>query len=124
MYSWQIKRLLLASLLLGLIPSANAGVYYYLDSSYSDKSSIKVKCADGKANHLVYVGRNKIQLEGHGESKYKNPEMSMEFPYGRWANPENNMCVYKYLDEDQDMAIRQRSIKRCVENIKYCPSIN
>ena len=118
-----MKRLLLASLLLGLIPTANAGVYYYLN--YSDKGSIKVKCADGKANHLVDSGSDvTVQLKGHGESKYKNPEMSMEFPYGRWANPENNMCVYKYLDEDQDMAIRQRSIKRCVENIKYCPSIN
>ena len=114
-----MKRLLLASLLLGLIPSANAGVYYYLN--YSDKGSIKVKCADGKANHLVYAERNKIQLEGHGESKYKNPEMSMEFPYGRWANPENNMCVYKYLDEDQYYGIQRRSLKRCVENFKYCP---
>ena len=117
-----MKRLLFIPLLLGFIPSANAGVYYYLD--YSDKGSIKVKCADGKANHLVDAGWQEIQLEGHGESKYKNPEMSMEFPYGRWANPENNMCVYKYLSEDHDMSIRQRSIKRCVENLKYCPSIN
>ena len=117
-----MKRLLLASFLLGLIPSANAGVYYYLD--YSDKGSIKVKCADGKANHLVDAGWQEIQLEGHGESKYKNPEMSMEFPYGRWANPENNMCVYKYLDDEQDEMIRRRSVVRCVENLKYCKSIN
>ena len=115
-----MKRLLLASLLLGLIPSANAGVYYYLDSSYIDKSAKKVKCADGKANHLVYAERNKIQLEGHGESKYKNPEMSMEFPYGRWANPENNMCVYKYLDDEQHKDIELRSVYRCIENKKYC----
>ena len=117
-----MKNLLLAPLLLGLIPSANAGVYYYLDSSYSDKSSIKVKCADGKANHLVDVGWQEIQLEGHGESKYKNPEMSFEFPYayGRWANPENNMCVYKYLDDEQHKDIELRSVYRCIENKKYC----
>ena len=117
-----MKRLLLAPLLLGLIPSANAGVYYYLN--YSDKGSIKVKCADGKANHLVDVGWQEIQLEGHGESKYKNPEMSMEFPYGRWANPENNMCVYKYLDDDQHESIKIQSVRRCIENKKYCKSIN
>ena len=117
-----MKRLILLPLLFGLIPTANAGVYYYLD--YSDKGSIKVVCADGKANHLVDAGWQEIQLEGHGESKYKNPELSMEFPYGRWANPENNMCVYKYLDDEQDEMIRRRSVVRCVENLKYCKSIN
>jgi len=122
-----MKRLLLPLVVALALPTAvNAGVYYYLDSSWSDKSSIKVKCADGKANHLVDVGWQEIQLEGHGESKYKNPEMSFEFPYayGRWANPENNMCVYMYLSEDHDESIRNLSIKRCVENKKYCKSIN
>ena len=99
-----MKRLILLPLLLSLIPTANAGVYYYLD--YSDKGSIKVKCADGKAKHLVYSGSDvTVQLKGHGESKYKNPEMSMKFPYGRWANPEKKMCVYKYLDDDQHKSI-------------------
>mgnify|MGYP003332933727 CR=1 FL=1 len=46
-----MKRLLLAPLLLGLIPSANAGVYYY--PNYSEKGGVKVVCADGEANHVV-----------------------------------------------------------------------
>ena len=35
-----MKRLLFIPILLVFIPSANAGVYYYLD--YTDKGSIKV----------------------------------------------------------------------------------
>ena len=114
-----MKRLLLAPLLLGLIPSANAGVYYYLN--YSDKGSIKVKCVDGKANHLVDSGSGTtVYLKGHGQSKYKNPEMSMKFPFGRWANSENNMCVYKYLDDDEIKNIELQAVRRCIENKKFC----
>ena len=114
-----MKRLILLPLLLSLIPTANAGVYYYLD--YSDKGSIKVICADGKSNHIVDSGSDvTVQLKGHGESKYKYPEMSMKMPYGRWANPENNMCVYKYLDDEQHKDIELRSVYRCIENKKYC----
>ena len=116
-----MKRLLLIPLLLGLIPSANAGVYYY--PNYQ-KGGIKVKCADGKANHLVDVGGQEIQLEGHGESKYKNPEMSMEFPYGRWGNSESNMCVYRFLKADEQKEIIDTAIKRCGKNKKYCKGMN
>ena len=94
-----MKNLLLLPLLLGLIPSANAGVYYY--PNYQ-KSGIKVKCDDDKANHIVELkaGRT-IQLKGHGKRKYKSPEMSMEFPYGRWGNAENNRCVYRFLKANE-----------------------
>ena len=37
--------------LLGFIPAANAGVYYY--PNYSEKGGIKVVRADGQANHIV-----------------------------------------------------------------------
>ena len=46
-----MKRLLLAPLLLVLIPSANAGIYYY--PNYSEKGGVKVVCADGQANNIV-----------------------------------------------------------------------
>ena len=46
-----MKRLLLAPFLLGLIPTANAGVYYY--PNHSEKGGVKVVCADGQANHIV-----------------------------------------------------------------------
>ena len=81
--------------LLGFIPVANAGVYYYPEY---EKGAILVKCADGKPNHIIELrdGRT-IELKGHGKRKYKNPEMTMEFPYGRWANAEKKMCVYRFL---------------------------
>ena len=61
-----------------------------------------VSAIDGKANHIVELkaGRT-IQLKGHGKRKYKSPEMSMEFPYGRWGNAENNMCVYRFLKANE-----------------------
>ena len=114
-----MKRLLLITLLFGLIPSANAGIYYYLN--YSDKGSIKVKCADGKANHIVDSGSGTtVQLKSHGNSKYKYPKMNMDSPYGRWANSENKMCVYKYLDDDEIKNIELQAVSRCIENKKFC----
>ena len=102
-----MKRLLLAPLLLGLIPSANAGVYYYLN--YSDKGSIKVKCVDGKANHLVDSGSGTtVYLKGHGQSKYKNPEIHLTengcaYPdkinkYGKIQDKKRIEYMKKYLN--------------------------
>ena len=63
-----MKNLLLLQLLLGLIPSTNAGFYYY--PNYQ-KSGIKVNFADGKPNHIVELKEGKIvTLKGHGKRKY------------------------------------------------------
>ena len=69
-----MKHFLLAPLLLGLIPSANAGVYYYPNYSVKDgvksleKGGVKVVCADGQPNHIVELkaGRT-MQLKRHGK---------------------------------------------------------
>ena len=118
-----MKRLLLIPLLLGLIPSANAGVYYY--PNYSEKGGVKVVCVDGQANHIVELkaGRT-LQLEGHGEDKYKYPKLSMSWPYGRWANDKNISCFYKYLTEKQNRKIVETGYKRCVENWRNCQGMN
>ena len=116
-----MKRILLPLIAALAFPNvnANAGVYYYLN--YSDKGSIKIKCANGKANHLVDSRSGiTVQLKGHGGSKYKYPVMSMDFPYGRWANSKNKMCVFKYLDDDQHKNIEIQSVRRCIENKKFC----
>ena len=44
-----MKRLILAPLLLGLIPSANAGIYIY---PFFNKG-IEVRCADNEPKHLI-----------------------------------------------------------------------
>ena len=117
-----MKRLLLAPLLLGLIPSANAGIYYY--PNYQ-KGGIVVKCADNEANHIVELkaGRT-VELKGHGKRKFKNPELSMEMPYGRWGNEENKMCTYKFLTQEETKAVIDGALKRCGINKKYCKGMN
>ena len=84
-----------------------------------------VSAIDGKANHIVELkaGRT-IQLKGHGKRKYKNPEMSMEFPYGRWGNAENNRCVYRFLKANEQKEIIDTALKRCAKNKKYCKGMN
>ena len=118
-------------LLIGLIPSANAGVYYYPNYSVKDgvktleKGGVKVVCADGQANHLVELkaGRT-MQLEGHGEDKYKYPKLAMSWPYGRWANDKNIPCFYRYQTEKENRQIIKAGYKRCVENWRNCQGMN
>ena len=113
-----MKNLLLLPLLLGLIPSANAGVYYY--PNYQ-KSGIKVKCDDDKPNHIVELKEGKtVTLKGHGKRKFKNPEITMESPYGRWVNDENNMCVVRFLKADEQKEIIDTAIQRCEKNKSFC----
>ena len=126
-----MKRLLLVPLLLGLIPTANAGIYYYPNYSEKDgvktleKGGVKVVCADGKANNIVELkaGRT-MQLEGHGEDKYKYPKLDMSWPYGRWANDKNIPCFYKYQTEKENRQIIEAGYKRCVENWRNCKGMN
>ena len=67
-----MKRLLLASLLLGLIPSASAGVYYYPERN---ESGIKVICDDTYSLHrLRFNDGTEYALKGDGKGKYTNPK--------------------------------------------------
>ena len=118
-----MKRLLLLPLLLGVISSANAGVYYYPNNS--EKVGIKVVCADGLANHIVELKEGRrIQLKGHGEDKYRYPKLVISWPYGRWANSENILCVYNNLSTKQRKNIINKAIKRCGKNKEYCLGMN
>ena len=118
-----MKRLLLLPLLLRVISSANAGVYYYPNNS--EKVGIKVVCADGLANHIVELKEGRrIQLKGHGEDKYRYPKLEMSWPYGRWANSENILCFYNNLSTKQRKNIINKALKRCGKNKQYCLGMN
>jgi len=72
-----MKRLLLAPLLLGLIPSANARVVYIVNHG---RINIEERCQDGKALHQIWhmdvSGKvQKLNLKGHGNKYFKNPEL-------------------------------------------------
>ena len=87
---------LLLTLLLGLIPTANAGVYYYPDRN------IKVNCHDGLAYHLVeYKNGTTTLLKDHGDEKYQYPYLEMKFPYGRYANERYLACSYREITAEE-----------------------
>ena len=66
-----MKRFLIAPLLIGLIPSAHAGVYIY---PFFDKG-IEVRCLDNEPNHLISFKAGRVmKFLDDGEDKYKFPE--------------------------------------------------
>ena len=72
-----MKRLLFLPLLLGLIPTANASVIYIVNHG---RINIESRCHDGKADHQIWHMdvRGKVQklnLKGHGNEYFKNPEL-------------------------------------------------
>ena len=114
---------LLQLFLLDLIPSANAGVYYYPNNS--EKVGIKVICADGLTNHILELKEGRrIQLKEHGKDKYRYPKLEMSLPYGRWANSENILCFYNNLSTKQRKNIINKALKRCGKNKEYCLGMN
>ena len=50
----------------------------------------------------------------------KNPKITMESPYGRWVNNENNMCVIRFLKADEQKEIIDTAIQRCEKNKSFC----
>ena len=91
-----MKRLLLAPLLLGLIPSANARVVYIVDHG---RINIEERCQDGKAIHQIWHMdvRGKVQklnLKGHGNKYFKNPEL---IPINIYKTEKGYLCSQRQL---------------------------
>ena len=81
-----MKRLLLAPLLLGLIPTANAGIYIYPFF----KKGIEVRCLDNEPKHLISFKAGRVmKFEDDGEEKYKFPET--------YLYPEKPQQPHQYL---------------------------
>ena len=81
-----MKRLLLAPLLLGLIPSANAGIYIY---PFFNKG-IEVRCLDNEPKHLISFKAGRVmKFEDYGDDKYKFPEV--------YLYPEKTNKQYSYF---------------------------
>tara|TARA_Y100001978_G_C23416897_1_gene301880 strand:+ start:250 stop:564 length:315 start_codon:yes stop_codon:yes gene_type:complete len=95
-----MKRLLLALLLLGLIPSANAAIIYFIaDTGFN----IESKCKDGKAVHQIWymdiIGTVKKQnLSGHGDKYFKNPDLNSSFTY---KDSDGNLCTQRNLTKEE-----------------------
>ena len=91
-----MKRLLLAHLFLGLIPTANARVVYIVNHG---RINIEERCQDGKAIHQIWHMdiRGKVQklnLEGHGNKYFKNPEL---IPSNIYKTEKGYLCSQRQL---------------------------
>ena len=95
-----MKRLLLAHLLLGLIPSANARVVYIVNHG---RINIEERCQDGKALHQIwYMDVNgkvqKLNLKGHKNKYFKNPEL---IPSDIYKSEKGYLCSQRQLTKKE-----------------------
>ena len=94
-----MRTFLLTSFLLGLIPSANAGIYIY---PFFNKG-IEVRCADNEPKHLVSFKSGRVmKFEDYGDEKYKFPKTYL-FPqesnndYSYFPSTVGTRCSYRKL---------------------------
>jgi len=98
-----MKGLLLLPLLFSLIPTANAGVYYYPERN---ESGIKVICDDTLSLHrLRFNDGTEYALKGDGKRKYRNPKFPKNKLTGRWANTKNIWCEYVELSKEEMLPV-------------------
>ena len=95
-----MKRLLLAPLLLGLIPTANARVVYIVNHG---RINIEERCQDGKAIHQIWhmdvSGKvQKLNLKGHRNKYFKNPEL---IPSRIYKSERGYLCSQRQLTKKE-----------------------
>ena len=110
-----MKRLLLAPLLLGLIPSANAGIYIYPFFN----EGIEVRCADNEPKHLISFKAGRVmKFEDDGEEKYKFPKTYLypEKPndkYLYFPSTTGSKCSYRNLTRNERDIYRKMALDTC-----------
>ena len=126
-----MKRLLLATLLLGLIPSANAGIYIYPFFN----EGIEVRCADNEPKHLISFKAGRVmKFEDYGEEKYKFPEVYL-FPekpndeYSYFPSTAGTKCSFRKLSKKEKKIFIKRAFETCIASDleikrKYCHGWN
>ena len=110
-----MKRLLLAPLLLGLIPSANAGIYIY---PFFNKG-IEVRCADNEPKHLISFKAGRVmKFKDDGEEKYRWPNTYL-FPekpnkdYSYFPSTAGTRCSYRKLTRKEREDYRKMALDTC-----------
>ena len=89
-------KILFASLIFGLIPTANARVVYIVNHG---RINIEERCQDGKADHQIWhmdvSGKvQKLNLKGHGYKYFKNPEL---IPSDIYKSEKGYLCSQRQL---------------------------
>ena len=111
-----MKRFLLTSFLLGLIPSANAGIYIYPFFN----EGIEVRCADNEPKHLISFKAGRVmKFEDYGDEKYKFPETFL-FPekpndkYSYFPSTMGTKCSFRKLSKKEKKFYIKKAFKTCI----------
>ena len=110
-----MKRFLLGTILLGLIPSANAGIYIYPNF----KKGIEVRCLDNEPKHLIsFKSGRAMKFEDYGDDKFKFPEVYL-FPektnkqYSYFPSTAGTQCSYRKLSRKEREHYRKMALDTC-----------
>ena len=95
-----MKIILFVPFLLGLIPTANARVVYIVNHG---RINIEERCQDGKADHQIWHmdvnGKvQKLNLKGHGNKYFKNPEL---IPSDIYKSERGYLCSQRQLTKKE-----------------------
>ena len=98
-----MKHLLILILSFGLIPSAQARVVYIVNHG---RINIEERCQDGKAIHQIWhmdvSGKvQKLNLKGHGNKYFKNPEL---IPSDIYKSDKGYLCSQRQLTKKERKA--------------------
>ena len=98
-----MKHLLLLILSFGLIPCAKARVVYIVNHG---RINIEERCQDGKAVHQIWhmdvSGKvQKLNLKGHGNKYFKNPEL---IPSDIYKSEKGYLCSQRQLTRKERKA--------------------
>ena len=122
-----MKSLLLAPLLFGLIPSANAGIYIYPLFN----KGIEVRCLDNEPKHLISFKSGRVmKFKDYGDDKYKFPDVYL-FPektnkqYSYFPSTAGTKCSYRKLTRKERENYIKMAKDTCYKSdhntrIKYC----
>ena len=95
-----MKNIILLIISFGLVPEVNARVVYIVNHG---RINIESRCQDGKAEHQIWHMdvRGKVQklnLKGHGNNYFKNPEL---IPSDIYKVDEGYLCSQRQLTKKE-----------------------
>ena len=106
-----MKPLFLAPLLLGLLPYANAGIYFPFFNKV-----IEVRCLDNEQKHLISFKAGRVmKFEDYGDDKYKFPEAYLfsektNKQYSHFPSTSGTKCSYRELTRKEKENYRKMAL--------------
>jgi len=123
----KLKVLLIAPLLFGYIPTANAGIYIYPFF----KKGIEVRCLDNEPKHLISFKAGRVmKFKDYGDDKYRFPEVYL-YPkktnktYSYFPSTAGTKCSHRKLTRKERKMFIKMALETCRKKDlnarkKYC----